>query len=217
MIFFFADFRRDSPRFSEESYLVLPVENRNDFVEILFNFTTRNSEQANALLLYMGQPQSNKNLDSLSLTIDRLFLSFKISLAMGSKEISAKLADHQNFHQVRLGYSKQFFWLSVDSHQKVEDQLFSFYDPLLAGEKLHVGGHHLIGKADKLADVNFFEGEHSLFERTQKNLNQQLTTLSTGCIFNVSVRTSPQNSTFSLMQRIITNYGVDKCPEDDCK
>ena len=155
----FADFRRDAPRFKRESYLVYPVENRNNFVEVLFNFTTRSSEQENALLLYMGQPQSSKKLDSFSLTLDRLFLNFKISLSLGTKEISAKLADHQNFHQVRLGYSKQFFWLSVDNNQKVEDHLFPFYETLLGEEKLYVGGHHLIGKVDRMADMDFFDGK----------------------------------------------------------
>lgn len=219
------DFRRDAPHFRKESYLVLPVQNQNNFIEILFNFTARNSDQDNALLLYMGQPQSNKKLDSFSLTLDRLFVNFKIDFSLGTKEISAKLGDHQNFHQVRLGYSKQFFWLSVDNNQKVEDHLFPFDslpvgDKLFAGDKLFVGGHHLVGKVDRLADVDFFEG--GLFypdiifclirlRSIIENLFQP------GCIFNVSVRTSPQNSSFTLMQRIITNYAVGKCPEDECK
>lgn len=137
---------------------MFPLENRNNFVEMLFNFTTSSSEQANALLLYIGRPQSNKKPDSLSLTLDKRFLYFKIGLSLGTKEISAKLGEHQNFHQVRLGYSKQFFWLSVDNQQKVEDYLLPFYDSLDVEDKLYVGGHHLIGKVDRLADVDFFEG-----------------------------------------------------------
>lgn len=114
--------------------------------------------QENALLLYTGRPQSNKKPDSLSLTLDKRFLNFKIERSFGNKEISAKLADHQNFHQVRLGYSKRFFWLSADNQQKVEDHLFPFDDHLDLEDKLFVGGHHLIGKVDRLADVDFFEG-----------------------------------------------------------
>ena len=104
----------------------------------------------------MGQPQSNKKLDSLSLILDKSFIYLKLNLAFGAKEISAKLADHQNFHQIRLGYSKQFFWLYVDNHQKMEDHLS--YNSLVNEDKLYVGGHQLIRKVDRLIDVDFFEG-----------------------------------------------------------
>lgn len=140
--------------------MVLPVEIKNNFIEISFNFTTVNLEQVNAIFLYMGQPQSTKKMDFLSLTLDKLFVNFKIRLAHYIKEITAKLSEHQNLHQIRLGYSRQFFWLSVDKQQKIEDHLYPLQESFSLNEdRLYVGGHQLVRKVDRLIDVDFFEGK----------------------------------------------------------
>lgn len=64
-------------------------------------------------------------------------------------------------HQIRLGYSKQLFWLSVDN-DKSEDQLYTVKNSLTVDHKLYVGGHQLINKIEQLMDVDFFEGNNIL-------------------------------------------------------
>lgn len=145
------------------SFLIYSFANTPNFLEIHFNLTLSGSELTDqpAILMFMGQNynQAKPKSDFLLLTINNEAITLRLNLGKSTKEISTRFIRHELLHEVRLGHSDQFIWLSVDNYDHSEDRLSGDYETLDVQDRLYVAGHRYSDGIDQLRGLRFFSGK----------------------------------------------------------
>ncbi|XP_023230062.1 protein eyes shut-like [Centruroides sculpturatus] len=168
------------------------------YLDVELKFTLTKLYQK-GLIAFMGQRDTNDPMtDYLAIGLENGFVEYYLDLGSGYRKLQSvsSLNMSMPIHTISFGHHRRYLWLVVDTQKKVTGLSPGKLNALNVLPYLFIGGH---------SSYNF-----SLLPFPVNNWNGY-----NGCIFDVKIKVSPENSYFNLND-VIAGRNIQQCNKSEC-